>query len=71
MIKFDHIEGMETVYVQVQGKDRSVVEETGRRLGLEGSYIPHSYIELVQIGHLTEVGGQLFAVGAVSCHAAG
>ena len=66
MIKFDHIEGMETVYVQVQGKDRSVVEETGRRLGLEGTYIPHSYIELVQIGHLTEVGGLL---GAVGCHA--
>lgn len=32
------------------------MEEVGKRLGLEGSYIPHSYIELVQIGHLTEVG---------------
>ncbi|KAL4451982.1 hypothetical protein ABPG75_007644 [Micractinium tetrahymenae] len=53
-VKFDHIEGMDTVYVQVQGKDRAVVEEAGRKLGLEGSYIPHSYIELVQIGHLTE-----------------
>ena len=50
-------------YVQVQGKDRAVVEEAGRRLGLEGTYIPHSYIELVQIGHLTEVGGH--RVGAV------
>ncbi|PRW57239.1 Uridine-cytidine kinase C [Chlorella sorokiniana] len=53
-VKFDHIEGMETVYVQVQGKDRGEVEEAGRALGLEGTYIPHSYIELVQIGHLTE-----------------
>lgn len=33
------------------------MEEAGRALGLEGTYIPHSYIELVQIGHLTEVGG--------------
>lgn len=41
---------------QVQGKDRAEVEEAGRVLGLEGTYIPHSYIELVQIGHLTEVG---------------
>lgn len=56
-IKFDHIEGMETVYCQVQGKDRGVVEAAGAALGLEGTYIPHSYIELVQIGHLTEVGG--------------
>jgi hypothetical protein len=70
MIKFDHIEGMETVYVQVQGKDRSVVEETGRRLGLEGTYIPHSYIELVQIGHLTEVGGAARGCG-LPCWAAG
>ncbi|KAL4857135.1 Uridine-cytidine kinase C [Chlorella vulgaris] len=54
LVKFDHIEGMETVYIQVQGKDRGVVEEMGRRLGLEGTYIPHSYIELVQIGNLTE-----------------
>lgn len=43
--------------MQVQGKDRAEVEEAGRALGLEGTYIPHSYIELVQIGHLTEVGG--------------
>jgi hypothetical protein len=57
LVKLDYIEGMERVYTQVQGKDRAVVEEVGRRLGLEGSYIPHSYIELVQIGHLTEVGG--------------
>ncbi|PSC70801.1 DNA topoisomerase I [Micractinium conductrix] len=53
-VKFDHIEGMDTVYVQIHGKEREAVEEVGKRLGLEGSYIPHSYIELVQIGHLTE-----------------
>lgn len=32
----------------VQGKDRDLVAEAGRRLGLEGSYIAHSYIELVR-----------------------
>jgi hypothetical protein len=55
---------MDTVYAQVQGKDRGQVEEAGQRLGLEGTYIPHSYIELVQIGHLTEV-------SAAACPAAG
>ena len=33
--------------LQVQGKDRDVVGEIGRRLGLEGTYIPRSYIEQV------------------------
>ena len=32
-------------WVQVQGRDRELVAETGRKLGLEGSYIPRSYIE--------------------------
>lgn len=71
LVKFDHIEGMETVYIQVQGKDRGVVEEMGRRLGLDGTYIPHSYIELVQIGNLTEVrwqrGGRLALLGTRRC----
>ena len=51
--------------MQVQGKDRAEVEAAGRALGLEGTYIPHSYIELVQIGHLTEVsgGGRLTGLG--------
>ncbi len=32
----------------MQGKDKQLVEETGRKLGLEGSYIPRSYIEQVR-----------------------
>ena len=67
MVKFDYIEGMETVFVQVQGRDRGAVEAAGRSLGLEGSYIPHSYIELVQIGHLTEVRGEGCGGGGAKC----
>ena len=33
--------------VQVQGKDRELVANTARQLGMEGSYIPRSYIEQV------------------------
>ena len=33
---------------------RAAVEEAGKKLGLEGSYIPHSYIEQVQLEEMTE-----------------
>ena len=33
--------------VQVQGKNRELVAETARKLGLDGTYIPRSYIEQV------------------------
>ena len=33
--------------VQVQGKNRELVAETAHKLGLDGSYIPRSYIEQV------------------------
>ena len=32
---------------QVQGKNRERVAETARKLGLDGTYIPRSYIEQV------------------------
>ena len=35
--------------MQVQGKNRELVAETARKLGLDGSYIPRSYIEQVRI----------------------
>ena len=54
-VKLDRIEGMERVFCQVQGKDRAAVAAVGRALGLEGTYIPHSYIELVQLENLTQV----------------
>ena len=53
-VKFDDIEGMGRTFVQVQGKDRAAVAAAGAALGLEGSYSPRSYIEMVQLEKLTE-----------------
>jgi len=54
-LKFDRIEQFsDRVYVQVQGKNRAEVERLGEKLGLEGSYIPRSYIEQVQLEKLTQ-----------------
>ena len=53
-VKFDDIEGMGRTFVQVQGKDRAAVAAAGAALGLEGSYSPKSYIEMVQLEKLTE-----------------
>jgi hypothetical protein len=38
----------------VQGRLRSAVEEAGKKLGLNGTYIAHSYIEQVQLEQLTK-----------------
>ena len=53
-IKVDWVEGLDRSFVQVQGKLRSAVEEAGKKLGLNGTYIPHSYIEQVQLEQLTK-----------------
>lgn len=54
-VKFDTVHGLEgRTFVQVQGKDRSVVDSVGSALGLEGSYVPRSYIEIVQLENLTQ-----------------
>jgi len=53
-IKVDWVEGLDRSFVQVQGKVRSAVEEAGKKLGLNGTYIPHSYIEQVQLEQLTK-----------------
>lgn len=34
---------------QVQGRDRLVVKCVAEQLGLEGSYVPHTYIEQIQL----------------------
>eukprot|EP00249_Psilotum_nudum_P020088 c27558_g1_i1 orf=338-2395(-) len=52
-IKADKLEQLHRNYVQVQGKDRASVAEAGMKLGLEGSYIPHSYIEEIQLEKIT------------------
>lgn len=46
----DDVEGMEGRFVQIQGKERAAVEAAGKALGLEGTYIPKSYIEQARPG---------------------
>jgi hypothetical protein len=53
-IKIDWIEGLDRSFTQIQGKVRCAVEEAGKKLGLEGTYIPHSYIEQVQLEEMTD-----------------
>ncbi|CAI8595611.1 unnamed protein product [Vicia faba] len=51
-VKLDWLEQLNRHYVQVQGKDRLVLKEIGDQLGLEGSYIPRTYIEQIQLERL-------------------
>jgi uridine kinase len=37
----------------VQGKERSVVADVAKKLGLDGTYMPRSYIEQIQLEKLT------------------
>lgn len=40
----------------MQGRDRAAVQSVAEQLGLEGSYIPRTYIEQIQLEKLvTEV----------------
>ena len=48
-VKLDDIEGMDRTFVQVQGKERELVARVGALLGLDGTYIPRSYIEQVRV----------------------
>lgn len=38
--------------MKVQGKDRTFVKNVADQLGLEGSYVPHTYIEQIQLERL-------------------
>ncbi|XP_019152632.1 PREDICTED: uridine-cytidine kinase C-like isoform X1 [Ipomoea nil] len=51
-VKTDWLEQLNRHYIQVQGKDRSYVKWIGTQLGLEGSYIPRTYIEQIQLEKL-------------------
>ena len=53
-VKIDWIEGLDRSFTQIQGKVRAAVVEAGSKLGLDGTYIPHSYIEQVQLEEMTE-----------------
>lgn len=66
-IKFDDIEGMGSTFLQVQGKDRTLVGEVGKQLGLEGTYIPRSYIEQVRLVPQVLCRGATNACARVEC----
>ncbi|XP_073226745.1 inorganic pyrophosphatase TTM2-like isoform X3 [Cicer arietinum] len=47
-VKLDWLEQLDRHYVQVQGRDRLVVKHMAQQMGLEGSYVPRTYIEQIQ-----------------------
>ncbi|PKA49304.1 Uridine kinase-like protein 3 [Apostasia shenzhenica] len=51
-VKIDWLEQLSRSYIQVQGRDRLVVKCVADQLGLEGSYIPRTYIEQIQLEKL-------------------
>ncbi|KAL3824022.1 hypothetical protein ACJIZ3_020051 [Penstemon smallii] len=51
-VKIDWLEQLNRHYVQVQGRDRLVVKCIAEQLGLEGSYVPRTYIEQIQLEKL-------------------
>ncbi|KAL8229055.1 hypothetical protein R6Q57_013955 [Mikania cordata] len=51
-VKIDWLEQMNRHYVQVQGRDRVTVRSVAEQLGLEGSYTPRTYVELMQLEKL-------------------
>lgn len=53
IVKLDKLEQLHRKYMQVQGNERTRVAEVASKLGLDGSYIPHSYIEQIQLEKLT------------------
>ncbi|GAB2280140.1 Inorganic pyrophosphatase ttm2 [Dionaea muscipula] len=48
-VKIDWLEQLNRHYIQVQGKDRLLVQYVAEQLGLQGSYIPRTYIEQIQL----------------------
>jgi len=48
IVSYDSIEELGKTFIQLKGTDRMAVQEAGEKLGLEGSYVPSSYIELLQ-----------------------
>ncbi|PWA98193.1 P-loop containing nucleoside triphosphate hydrolase [Artemisia annua] len=51
-VKIDWLEQIGRHYVQVQGRDRVSVRCVAEQLGLEGSYTPRTYVELMQLEKL-------------------
>ncbi|KAL5725607.1 uridine/cytidine kinase [Ranunculus cassubicifolius] len=51
-VKIDWLEQLNRRYVQVQGRDRLYVQLVAEQLGLEGSYVPRTYIQQIQLEKL-------------------
>ncbi|XP_048136025.1 inorganic pyrophosphatase TTM1-like isoform X3 [Rhodamnia argentea] len=51
-VKTDWLEQLNRKYVQVQGRDRMYVKDVAEQLGLDGSYVPRTYIEQIQLEKL-------------------
>ncbi|PSR89072.1 Uridine-cytidine kinase [Actinidia chinensis var. chinensis] len=51
-VKTDWLEQLNRKYVQVQGRDRMYVKFIAEQLGLDGSYVPRTYIEQIQLEKL-------------------
>ncbi|EES00571.1 uridine-cytidine kinase C [Sorghum bicolor] len=51
-VKIDWLEQLNRHYIQVQGRDRLYVKFVADQLGLDGSYIPRTYIEQIQLEKL-------------------
>uniref|UniRef100_A0A1D1YX23 Uridine-cytidine kinase C n=1 Tax=Anthurium amnicola TaxID=1678845 RepID=A0A1D1YX23_9ARAE len=52
VVKIDWLEQLNRHYVQVQGRDRLMVRHVAEQLGLEGFYMPRTYIEQIQLEKL-------------------
>ncbi|KAJ3692484.1 hypothetical protein LUZ60_012834 [Juncus effusus] len=52
IVKIDWLEQLNRHYIQVQGRDRIYVKFVAEQLGLDGSYIPRTYIEQIQLEKL-------------------
>ncbi|WOL04474.1 uridine-cytidine kinase C [Canna indica] len=52
VIKIDWLEQLNRHYVQVQGKDRLFARGIAEKLGLEGSFMPRTYIQQIQLEKL-------------------
>lgn len=51
-VKTDWLEQLNRKYVQVQGRDRLYVKYVAEKLGLDGSSVPHTYMEQIQLEKL-------------------
>ncbi|KAI6683323.1 hypothetical protein NL676_029236 [Syzygium grande] len=51
-VKTDWLEQLNRKYVQVQGRDRMYVKHVAEQLCLDGSYVPRTYIEQIQLEKL-------------------